>query len=125
MFLGFGVYSYMCNLSEVCSQNSMLKHNPAACIKDCHAENEKFKTKTYEQEQLYTVCAMDPALVLLYRPPLSSHGTKMKLWNNKGTYSVPRRRRLFNVCSPYVVSEVMCCIITYDLLYRQWHCMGC
>ncbi len=29
VFLGFGVYSFMCNLPDVCSQHSMLKRNPA------------------------------------------------------------------------------------------------
>lgn len=99
VFLGFGVYSYMCSLPDVCSQNSMLKHNPATCFKDCHTGNERFKCKTYRQEQLYTVCAIESALALLHRPPLGSHGATIKLWNNRGTYGVPRRRRLLNVCS--------------------------
>ncbi len=40
-----------------------------------------------------------PALVLLHRPPLGSHGATIKLQNNRGTYGAPRRRRLLNVCS--------------------------
>lgn len=96
VFLGFGVYSYMCNVPDVCSQNSMLKHNPAACFKDCLAGNERFKCKSYGQEQL---CAMESALMLLHRSPMGSRGATIKLRNNKGTYDVLRRRRLLNVCS--------------------------
>lgn len=96
VFLGFGVYSYMCNLPDVSFQH---KRNPATCFKDCHTGNERFKCKSYGQEQLYTVCAMESALVLLHRPPLGSHGAMIKLRNNRGTYNIPRRWRLLNVCS--------------------------
>lgn len=102
-------------------KNSMLKHNPAACLKDCHAGNEKFKCKNCGQEQLYTVCATEPTLVFLHRfnrfiqmePKWNFQTTKGQTYQEGDGYSM-------FACID-VVSEVMC----YDLLYRQWHSMGC